>query len=124
MHLLCSECIPNASITLSPFPVPPIFFLSHSPTNLHPLYRYVYFTSGRAKLSLPTSPDTATIKGGAYGLILAADTAEVSAKGHTTVYESAEQTIGLVIPLAGNKVPEHTVLHKGACTEAESRTDK
>ena len=84
----------------------------------------MYFAGGLAKISLPDLPDTATIQGGSYGLILAADTAEVSKKGHTTVYPGKEQTVGVVIPLAGNKVPEHKVLHNGACTEVESRSDR
>ena len=82
--------------------------------------RWVWFASGIAVLSLPTSNETATVKGGANGLILAADTIEVSALGHTTVYPSeTERTVTAVLPLVNNTLPEHTVLHPGACTEEE-----
>lgn len=81
--------------------------------------RYVWFTSGTAVISLPISNDTATVKGGPNGLILAADTASVSALGHTTKYPSKERTVTLVLPLANNTLPVHTVLHAGACTEAD-----
>ncbi|KAL8735403.1 MAG: hypothetical protein Q9166_000948 [cf. Caloplaca sp. 2 TL-2023] len=84
-----------------------------------PVVQWVYFTSGEAVISLPTSRDKATVTGGANGLILAADIAAVSAQGHTTVYPGKEQTVGVTIPLAGNKMPEHTVLHPGACTAKE-----
>ncbi|KAL8678938.1 MAG: hypothetical protein Q9186_004754 [Xanthomendoza sp. 1 TL-2023] len=80
-----------------------------------PVVQWVYFTSGTALISLPTSPQTTTITGGPNGLILAADIAAVSKLGHTTVYPSKDQTVGVTIPIAGNKVPEHKVLHGGAC---------
>ncbi|KAL8800034.1 MAG: hypothetical protein Q9200_007371, partial [Gallowayella weberi] len=76
-----------------------------------PVVQWVYFTSGSALISLPTSTDKATITGGANGLILAADIAAVSKLGHTTVYPSKDQTVGVTIPVAGNRVPEHKVLH-------------
>ncbi|CAL8580050.1 hypothetical protein XPA_005784 [Xanthoria parietina] len=84
-----------------------------------PAVQWVYFTSGKAVITLPTLPDKAVVKGGANGLILAADIPAVSKQGHTTVYPSREPTVAVVMPLAGNKVPEHTVLHSGACTAHE-----
>ncbi|KAL8783537.1 MAG: hypothetical protein Q9195_009355 [Heterodermia aff. obscurata] len=84
-----------------------------------PVVQYVWFTSGAAVISLPASNDTATVEGGSNGLILATDIAAVSAQGHTTVYPSKERTIGLVVALANNTVPVHTVIHSGACTEAD-----
>ncbi|KAI4119295.1 MAG: hypothetical protein LQ345_000764 [Seirophora villosa] len=82
--------------------------------------RWVYFTSGLAVISLPASNAKATtIRGGANGLILAADIANVSTQGHTTVYPGKTQTVGLTIPLVGNRVPEHTVLHPGPCTKRD-----
>lgn len=82
-------------------------------------YRYVWYTSGTGVISLPTSNDTVTVKGGANGLILAADIASVSALGHITKYPTKERTVGLVLPLTNNTVPVHTVIHAGACTEAD-----
>lgn len=135
MRQLCSELplclrpLPPYPFTLIPLyaltpsfpisPTPPPICLQHH-TLLTPI-RWVYFTSGTAVLSLPTSSETATVQGGAYGLILAADTAAVSDKGHITRYPGKKQTIGLTIPVVGDKVPEHKVLHQGACTEEESR---
>lgn len=88
------------------------------------LCRWVYFTSGKAVITIPTSSDKAIVKGGASGLILAADIAAVSKQGHTTVYPSKEPTVAVVMPLAGNKVPEHKVLHAGACTAKEQIISK
>ncbi len=87
-------------------------------------FRWVYFTSGEAVITLPTSSDKVKVKGGARWLILAADVAAVSRLGHTTVYPGKEQTVGVVIPVEGNKVPEHKVLHPGACTAKEQDISK
>ncbi|KAI4249799.1 MAG: hypothetical protein L6R40_000588 [Gallowayella cf. fulva] len=89
-----------------------------------PVVQWVYFTSGKAVISLPTSRDKATVEGGANGLILAADIAAVSKIGHTTVYPGKDQTVGVTIPIAGNKVPAHKVLHPGACTAKEQDISK
>ena len=87
------------------------------------VYRLVWFTSGLAHLTLPNTtagPTTeAWVQGGKYGLILAADTADVSKYGHITTYPSAADTIGLQVPFAGGRVPEHTVLYDGPCGWAE-----
>ncbi|KAL8990267.1 MAG: hypothetical protein Q9169_008164 [Polycauliona sp. 2 TL-2023] len=79
---------------------------------------------GKAVITLPKSPDKATVFGGANGLILAADVAAVSKLGHTTVYPSKEETTVVVMPIKGNTVPKHTVLHKGACTAKEQNISK
>lgn len=42
--------------------------------------------------------------------------------GHTAVYPTPKQTVGLTIPLANITVPEHTVLHAGACKLDDQRT--
>ncbi|KAL8947388.1 MAG: hypothetical protein Q9222_006327 [Ikaeria aurantiellina] len=80
-----------------------------------PTVQYVAFLSGEAVVSVPESGQSATITGGRDGLIIAADTADVSAKGHDTKYPSEEQTVGIQIPTANGKVPEHTVLYPGPC---------
>ncbi|KAL8992408.1 MAG: hypothetical protein Q9169_007124 [Polycauliona sp. 2 TL-2023] len=89
-----------------------------------PAVQWVYYTSGKAVITLPKSPDTATVFGGANGLILAADVAAVSKLGHTTVYPSGQETTVVVMPIKGNMVPKHTVLHKGACTAKEQDISK
>ena len=83
--------------------------------------RFVYLTSGLAILSLPHSSTTATIKGGANGLILATDTKDISDEGHTTTYTSDAVTVGVSIPLdlKEGEVVEHVVLHEGACVGDE-----
>jgi len=76
------------------------------------------FLAGEAHVTLANSSDQAFIFGGANGLIFAADTAAVSAKGHSTNYPSNSETIALQIP-TGGAIPDHNVLHSGPCTPAE-----
>ncbi|MCJ1330782.1 hypothetical protein MMC10_007469 [Thelotrema lepadinum] len=84
-----------------------------------PSVQYVSFLSGKAVISLPNSTDTATIRGGKFGLIIAADTANVSTLGHNTTYPTDSETVALQIPTAGGIVPGHEVLHGGPCTAEE-----
>ena len=91
----------------------------HAWTWLNVLHRYVYFTSGSAVISLPSSNDTAKVKGGHDGLILATDIASVSRLGHVTTYGKKERTVGVAIGLANNTVPKHAVLHSGPCSKNE-----
>jgi hypothetical protein len=97
-------------MSCSPFPV-------HLPI-LTTLERWVVFLAGEAHVTLANSSDQAFIFGGANGLIFAADTAAVSAKGHSTNYPSNSETIALQIPTGGT-IPDHNVLHSGPCTPAE-----
>ncbi|KAJ0114096.1 hypothetical protein J7T55_007930 [Diaporthe amygdali] len=82
-----------------------------------PFNQWVVFISGLAYVTLPTD-DTAGayIVGGEFGLVFAADTAEVSAQGHRTQYPGTTETVALAIPTADGLIPGHTVLHDGACT--------
>ena len=50
-------------------------------------------------------------------MILAADTKNVSALGHKTMYPSKEETVGIQIPTRDNEIPAHRVLHAGPCKE-------
>ncbi|EAW10504.1 uncharacterized protein ACLA_049760 [Aspergillus clavatus NRRL 1] len=85
-----------------------------------PARQWVIFVSGLAHLTLPHSQDEAWIRGGKHGMILALDTADVSADGHYTTYPSDEVTAAVVVPLKnGDGDPGHRVLHKGACNAAE-----
>lgn len=59
------------------------------------------------------------MRGGKYGLILAADTAAVSKKGHITRYPGDDTTTALQIRIKDNVAPPHKVLHKGACRKDE-----
>lgn len=80
-----------------------------------PAKQWVVFLSGLAHVTLANSTDEAFIVGGKNGLIFAADTPDVSPKGHSTNYPSKEETLAIQIP-TGGVVPEHTVLYKGPCT--------
>lgn len=81
--------------------------------------RYVAFTSGLAVVTLPDSDEKATIHGGKYGLIIAADIASVSKTGHITRYPSGSTTTALQIRMKDNTPPAHSILHKGACRRVE-----
>lgn len=82
-------------------------------------FRWVFFLSGVAHITLPHSSDEAFVVGGKHGGILALDTADVSADGHITVYPTNEVTTVLELPFADGKVPPHVSLHDGPCTAEE-----
>lgn len=82
--------------------------------------RWVVFTSGFAYITLPADEDTsAVVSGGQFGLILAADTIDVSREGHRTQYPGITETVALQIPTCDGKVPPHGVLHMGPCIANE-----
>lgn len=85
------------------------------------LLRYVAFLSGEAHITIPGSKHEAWIYGGAQGLIIAADTAEVSKIGHVTDYPGNTETTALQIPIANGKLPPHRRLHSGPCKIHELR---
>lgn len=58
--------------------------------------------------------------GGKYGLIIAADTADRSARGHRTRYPSGSNTVALEIPIRDRDSFKYKVLHSGACHESET----
>lgn len=77
--------------------------------------------SGLAYVTLPDDNTTsAYVSGGEFGLIFAADTADVSERGHRTQYPGVAETIILQIPVKDNEIPEHTVLHYGPCVANET----
>jgi hypothetical protein len=83
--------------------------------------RYSLFLSGLAHVRTPDSglPDQLNevyITGGPHGMLIAADVKEVAAKGHITEFPGQERTVIAQFPVAGNKPPEHSVLHVGPCT--------
>ena len=79
----------------------------------------VYFTSGLIHITLPNGTDEAWLQGGKYGLIIAADTPDVSAHGHRTQYPSAATSIALQVPLCAGEDLDYVLLHNGPCTEDE-----
>ncbi|KAI0398740.1 hypothetical protein F4802DRAFT_592232 [Xylaria palmicola] len=85
-----------------------------------PRNQWVVFMSGLAYITLPDDAATsAYVAGGQFGLIFAADTSDVSTKGHRTQYPGVTETVALQIPTADGKVPKHKVLHMGACSISE-----
>ncbi|CAJ2509353.1 Uu.00g143790.m01.CDS01 [Anthostomella pinea] len=85
-----------------------------------PAKQWVYFTSGLAYITVPSNDSVgAYVTGGEFGLIFAADTADVSTEGHRTQYPSSTQTIGLQLPTLNGEVPAHDVLHSGPCITGE-----
>jgi hypothetical protein len=81
--------------------------------------RFVFYTSGLIRLSIPNTTEEAWVHGGKYGLIYAQDLANASSTGHLTEYVSEEATVVMVTPLASGTELKHTVLHSGGCTWAE-----
>ncbi|KAL3954544.1 hypothetical protein ACCO45_010107 [Purpureocillium lilacinum] len=84
-----------------------------------PARQFVLFTTGLIHITLPNGTDEAWIQGGKYGLIIAADTADVSTHGHRTQYPSAADTIGIQFPIQSGSDFKYKRLHRGACHETE-----
>ncbi|KJZ73807.1 hypothetical protein HIM_04309 [Hirsutella minnesotensis 3608] len=84
-----------------------------------PAFQYVFFASGLAHITLPNGTDEAWVHGGKHGLIIAADTKEMSKHGHITRYPGKDNTVALQIPIKEGSDLKHKMLHKGACTEKE-----
>ena len=113
----------RTSRTVSPPPPQlPSHILTLSPLTSSVLDRWVSFTAGKAVISLPNSTQTATVYGGREGLILAADTKNVSTLGHRTTYPSNHTTVAIQIPLENNAIPLHSILHPGACVKYEENS--
>jgi hypothetical protein len=77
--------------------------------------------SGLAYITLPGNNSTgAYVSGGEFGLIFAADTADVSAEGHQTQYPGITETVALEVPTKDGESPAHSVLHNGPCVAGET----
>ncbi|KAL8707612.1 MAG: hypothetical protein Q9220_007399 [cf. Caloplaca sp. 1 TL-2023] len=82
-----------------------------------PVVQFVGCLAGESVVTIPNSTQTVTIRGNRNGLVLAADIKDLSILGHRSVYASDRQTVIVQIPVAGNRVPAHRILHGGACLE-------
>lgn len=80
--------------------------------------RWNVFLSGLAHITIPNSQQEVYIEGGKYGLLLAADTADVSQSGHISSTGNEEVT-DLMIPTPNGRLPRHNVLHSNPCTPQE-----
>jgi len=87
-----------------------------------PTIQWVAFLSGKAVVTLADGVTQAEIPGGKNGFIFVTDTAERSAKGHSTKYPSDVATIALQIP-TGGIIPQHNVLHSGPCIPENQKRD-
>lgn len=79
------------------------------------------FLSGFAHIATPDSGlpahlNEVYVTGARHGMLIAADLKEVAAKGHITEFPGQDRTVIVQFPVAGNKLPEHSVLHVGLCT--------
>lgn len=73
--------------------------------------------SGAAYITLPEDETTSVyVSAGQFSLIFAADTSEVSTRGHGTSYPGTTETTVLQIPAEDGEIPAHSVLHPGPCT--------
>lgn len=77
--------------------------------------QFSLFLSGLGHITIPDSNHEVWIEGGKYGMMIAADTRELSAKGHITDFPGRDTTVIAQWPCAGGVVPEHVVLHEGPC---------
>ncbi|KAK5725382.1 hypothetical protein LTR15_003568 [Elasticomyces elasticus] len=94
------------------------FFPAGLSFGLHPapVVQWVVVLSGSTKVYLQNQTDeadTVFTSAGKNGVLLAADTADISPLGHVT--ETVEETVMLFMSTANGTVPEHTVLHNKAC---------
>ncbi|KAK3937558.1 hypothetical protein QBC46DRAFT_415963 [Diplogelasinospora grovesii] len=111
--------------TLSWSVVPPGHYVSphNAPYNqqVHLTWcRWVILLKGFGHITLPHDNSTgAYITGGEFGVIFAADTADVSCDGHISTYLSSTESVYLQIPTQDGTVPEHNRLHMGPCVAEE-----
>ncbi|OCL15472.1 hypothetical protein AOQ84DRAFT_278891 [Glonium stellatum] len=89
-----------------------------------PAVQYSLVLSGLVHIRIPNSTlspeqSEAWIVGGKYGILIAADTVDVSKAGHVTEFPSSDDTVIAQFPIPGNKVPEHRLLYTGPCKMEE-----
>ncbi|KAI0261179.1 hypothetical protein BC834DRAFT_830699 [Gloeopeniophorella convolvens] len=87
-----------------------------------PNVQWVVFISGLAHITLANSSVDAFVVGGENGVLIAADTPDVSAQGHSTVYPSGVATHAIQIPTEGGVVPPHNVLYEGPCRTQQQQS--
>ena len=82
--------------------------------------RWVILLEGFGHITLPHDNSTsAYITGGQFGLIFAADTADVSRDGHISTYLGNTESVYVQIPTQDGMIPEHIRLHMGPCVAEE-----
>ena len=81
------------------------------------LFRYNAILSGTLRITIPNSTQQVDVHGGKYGLVIAADTPDVSKIGHVSSIVGKEELTMLMIPTAKGEIPPHRVIHGGPCEE-------
>ncbi|KUI63630.1 hypothetical protein VM1G_10202 [Cytospora mali] len=85
-----------------------------------PSKQWVVVLSGVIHITLPhDNSSEAYITGGEFGLIFAADTADVSVDGHVSVAIGTTESVLLQIPTGDGKTPDFERLHMGPCSGEE-----
>ncbi|KAI1771914.1 hypothetical protein F4818DRAFT_428256 [Hypoxylon cercidicola] len=86
-----------------------------------PYKQWVVFTKGTGLLTLPDD-DTVSVyvSAGEFGILFAADTADVSLRGHGSRAIGVTEVICLFIPTKDGEEPAHEVLHSGPCNADEA----
>lgn len=84
--------------------------------------RWVVPLTGFGVVTLPDDPAAVlyATKDMPSGLMFATDTADLSRLGHGSLFPGYTSTIILQIPTLDSKIPEHNVLHAGACTSNDT----
>jgi hypothetical protein len=81
----------------------------------HLALRLSFMLSGLLHVTVANSTQDVYIRGGKYGTVFVADTAEVSKTGHYSFFP--EDSVMVRLPTDGGKIPEHTVLYSGPCKD-------
>lgn len=81
--------------------------------------RWVLLLKGFGHITVPGDSKGAYLSPGEYGMMFAADTADVSSDGHTSRYLGATESIYLEIPTRDGNVLEHNILRMGPCDPEE-----
>jgi hypothetical protein len=71
--------------------------------------------SGLLHVTVANTTQDVYIRGGKYGTVFVADTAEVSRTGHHSFFPEDSSMVRL--PTADGKIPAHTILYGGPCKD-------
>lgn len=90
-----------------------------STENLHhpPSPMLFVLLSGMAHVTLPYGDDDLWIQEGENQVVIAND---MDGVGHNTSYPLDRLTVALQLPFKDGKLPDHTVLHVGACKASDN----
>ncbi|RYO95633.1 hypothetical protein DL764_007631 [Monosporascus ibericus] len=84
-----------------------------------PRNQWAVLLSGRAYITVPGDESNGLYVAGG-DILFAADTANISRRGHRSQYMGVTETVILQIPTRHGEIPAHTVLHQGPCNASEA----